>query len=230
MDDLKSADIIRYDAYVFVAVSILACLSLVFLDQNMTTLFKDDDWKWQFARDITNIGLFENYFVPAFLVWTGTWSVIKWNLGSMNRDVLRRVCLQSSWLMYSLLGSGILTHIIKPIFGRQRPFVTTNFEPHVFNPMTTFFEPSGYFHSLPSGHAQVLFTVATFFAFSIPRFRVGFYLVAFLLAFTRVATRDHFFSDILIGALVGHLTTVTLLFWLFKRNQTRKNYSEVFTK
>ena len=217
MAELKIADLVKYNVYVFGIVFVLVCISIVFLDQNLTTLFKDDDWKWQFARDITNIGLFENYFVPAFLVWAGTWSVLKWNLGSFNRDVLKRVCRQSTWLMYSLLFSGVFTHVIKPIVGRQRPFVSDDFEPFVFSPLTTFFDPTGYFHSMPSGHAQVLFTVATFLAFSMPRFKVGFYLLAFLLAFTRVVTRDHFFSDVLMGALVGHLTTVTLIYWLYKR-------------
>lgn len=187
---------------------------MLLLDQDLTTLFKDDDLKWKIAREITNVGLFENYFVPAFILWAGAQILLKWNK-TKNRHRMQYIATQATWLMYCLLFSGLWTHIFKFLIGRQRPKISPAFDPYIFQPFTAHWD----FHSLPSGHSQVMFTVATFLAFVLPKYKYGFYSVAFIMAFTRVMTRDHFYSDVLMGLAVGHLASVVLLYWLSQRNK-----------
>ncbi|MBL7554614.1 MAG: phosphatase PAP2 family protein [Bdellovibrionaceae bacterium] len=207
----KSA-LIKYNLRFLAVVGFLSILSILFIDQNLTLLFKNDDWVWLLAREITHVGLFTNYFIPAFIVWFGLQIFLKWSQPK-NRDRLKQITTKALWLMYSLLFSGLCVHIFKFLVGRQRPKISPDFDPHVFQPFTTHWD----FHSMPSGHSQVLFTVATYFAYLFPRFKYGIYSVAFILAFTRVMTRDHFYSDVLMGLAVGHLSTAVMLYWLSRR-------------
>ena len=190
----------------------LVILSILFLDQKITWLFKEDDWKWLFAREITNIGLFSHYFFIALAGLAISFYFIKIKKNTSAQVI--RFLEKSKVLVYTLLFSGIWVHIFKFLFGRQRPKISPDFSPHVFQPLTTNWD----FHSLPSGHTQVLFCVASFLAFYYPRYRYFFFILAGLLSFTRVMTRDHFFADVMMGALVGHLSTVWLYTYLIKKN------------
>lgn len=225
--EVTKPQLIRYCLTLALVFICLVQFSILFVDQPLTMQFKDDDWLWLLAREVTHIGLFTNYFIPAFLVWFGAQVILRWNK-TKNRERIKLIATQALWLMYCLLFSGLWTHILKFTFGRQRPKISPDFAPFEFYPINTHWD----FHSLPSGHSQVVFTVATFLAFLFPRFKYGFYIVAFIMAFTRVMTRDHFFSDVLAGLAVGHIATTVTLYWLYGRHQeiVRKNYSELFTK
>ncbi len=213
----KKSDLINYCCYYLVATIIVVGVCVYYIDQDFTLLFKDDDRVWLVAREITNVGLFTNYFIPAFIVWLGAMVLLRWN-SPKNRERIKKVETLATWLMYCLLFSGLWVHIIKSIVGRQRPKISPDFDPRVFQPFITHWD----YHSMPSGHAQVMFTVATFIAFLFPNYKYGFYFIAFAMAFTRVMTRDHFFSDVIMGIAVGHIPTVILLHWI-----SRKNYPVV---
>lgn len=210
----NKAALIKYVSSFIAVITLLALTSIFFLDQHLTSLFKNDDWKWLLAREVTHVGLFTNYFIPAFIVWFGLSIFTKWNK-SKTQERLKTVATQALWLMYCLLFSGFCVHVFKFLVGRQRPKISTTFDPDVFHPLTMHWD----FHSMPSGHSQVLFTVATFFAFLFPRLKYGIYSVAFIFAFTRVMTRDHFYSDVLVGLAVGHLSTLVMLYWLSQRKK-----------
>lgn len=210
----KKSDVVNYCSYFLVLTFILVGICVYYIDLDMTLLFKDDDWYWLIAREITHVGLFTNYFIPAFILWMGAMVLLRWG-NVKNRALVRRIETQATWLMYCLLFSGLWVHVIKALVGRQRPKISPTFDPHVFQPFITHWD----FHSMPSGHSQVVFTVATFISFLFPKYKYGFYFVAFLMAFTRVMTRDHFLSDVIMGIAVGHIPTVILLNWISRRNQ-----------
>ncbi len=212
----NNAALVKYCTKFFAVVIALALVSIFFIDQNLTLLFKDDDWKWLLAREVTHVGLFTNYFIPALIVWFGLQIFIKWNKAKP-REHLKQIATQALWLMYCLLFSGFCVHVFKFLIGRQRPKISPDFDPFIFQPFSTHWD----FHSMPSGHSQVLFTVATFFAHLFPRFKYGVYSVAFIFAFTRVATRDHFYSDVLMGMAVGHISTLVLLYWLLRQKKPK---------
>ncbi|MDW8191091.1 MAG: phosphatase PAP2 family protein, partial [Pseudobdellovibrionaceae bacterium] len=127
-----------------------------------------------------------------------------------------------------LLLAGIAVHVLKFIIGRKRPYVSNDggwvlCDPSVFLP----FEWDYRFHSLPSGHSQLIFTVATFLSYSLPhRFqwiKVVLFSIALFLALTRVGTADHFLSDVLAGGFLGVFVT----WWLLrKRGQQQKGRFE----
>jgi undecaprenyl-diphosphatase len=58
-------------------------------------------------------------------------------------------------------------------------------------------------HSLPSGHATVAFACATVLALAVPRLRAPLFVLAALIAFSRVYVGVHYPFDVLVGALLG---------------------------
>ena len=59
-------------------------------------------------------------------------------------------------------------------------------------------------HSFPSGHATVAFACATVLALAVPRLAVPLYVLAAVVAFSRVYVGVHYPFDVLAGALLGY--------------------------
>lgn len=66
-------------------------------------------------------------------------------------------------------------------------------------------------HSFPSGHAATSFACATVIAALVPRARVPLFLLASLVAWSRVYVGVHYPFDVLAGALYGVALGVCLL-------------------
>jgi undecaprenyl-diphosphatase len=86
---------------------------------------------------------------------------------------------------------------LKTQIGRDRPpVVDPDPEPIVRLPDT---------HSLPSGHATVAFACATVLALAVPRLAIPLYVLAGLIAFSRVYVGVHYPFDVLAGAVLGYV-------------------------
>lgn len=165
---------------------------------------------YYYSREVTNIGDGVHYFVIALLTLIFSkllYPRIAFLQNKISQAKVRAAAAWSIFLIKVLIGCGIVLHILKFSIGRQRPHAAEDF--HNMN-----FEPFNFHHhwqSLPSGHTQVLFTVATVAMLIWPRFRALFFFLATVFAFTRVTIHQHFFSDVVAGALVGYLVTV----WIY---------------
>ena len=62
--------------------------------------------------------------------------------------------------------------------------------------------PAGGF-SFPSNHSINMFCFAVFLAYFFPRYRIPFFIIAFLVAYSRLYNGVHFPSDVMSGALIG---------------------------
>ncbi len=96
------------------------------------------------------------------------------------------------------LAADVLAEVIKALVPRHRPF-----EHQLGPPSTT--------HSFPSGHAATSFACATVLSHYAPRLRVPFYVLATLIAFSRIYNGMHYPTDVLAGAALGVLTALLLL-------------------
>ena len=111
-------------------------------------------------------------------------------------------------LLFGLLFTNIL---MKNIIARPRPYSDVSSEFYVLWVKAGSLKESGF--SFPSGHATAAFTVATFtdqwFRTAYPNspykgiMRASAYSLATLESVLRIAAGKHYFTDVLVGALVG---------------------------
>jgi undecaprenyl-diphosphatase len=94
--------------------------------------------------------------------------------------------------------SDVLAELGKAIVQRHRPFE------HQLGPPTSTW-------SFPSGHAATSFACATVLSAFAPRWRVPFFLLATLIALSRLYNGVHYPTDVVAGALLGVLTALLLL-------------------
>jgi membrane-associated phospholipid phosphatase len=171
-------------------------VSFFFWDQALAQYFKTPalETVFYYSREITNVGLSVHYFVIGILAYV----LSRWVRPHART---RKWSLQ---LLKSLVVIGIAMPLVKFSVGRQRPHLSPTFDSHIFSPFTF----DWHFHSLPSGHAQVLFTVATILMLMWPKPKYLYFILAALLSFTRVTIQQHFLSDIIAGATIGYLGTL----------------------
>ncbi len=193
----------------------LVIATLYFLDLKVALFFAKPELArvYYYSREITNIGYSIHYFgLALFGIVFSKFLYPRSSLLRLKISALNNLRLfQWSWFSVKvLLFAGIPIHLIKMAIGRQRPHVSENFDPFNFAP----FNLHHHWHSLPSGHAQVLFSVATIALLIWPKPKYYFLGLAFLLSLTRVTIHQHFLSDVIAGGLVGYLSTLWLYHYL----------------
>lgn len=99
--------------------------------------------------------------------------------------------------------STVLVSILKPVVGRTRPGNDTG--NLAFHP----FSPEGRFHSFPSGHSAIAFTLSFVLANRINNkpIKIFFYVLAASTAFNRLYANAHWLSDVYFGGTVAWITT-----------------------
>ncbi|GFP77722.1 phosphatase PAP2 family protein [Clostridium fungisolvens] len=107
-------------------------------------------------------------------------------------------------LMAILLGALFGEMIIKNIVQRARPFT------HVPGMELLIKKPNSY--SFPSGHTTASFAAAGILSYCFRKYRVAFYLLAALIAFSRLYLYVHYPSDVLGGIVLGSLSCLLTIY------------------
>ncbi len=97
----------------------------------------------------------------------------------------------------ALLLSTVLTHLLKWVVGRARPYVGLG--ARVYSP----FSDEVGMASFPSGHTSAAVTIAAVASLFFPRFRAVFWIYAAIVALERLVSRNHYLSDVIAGAGIG---------------------------
>ncbi len=106
-------------------------------------------------------------------------------------------------LSFSLVVASVIVKVSKHLIGRERPFLLRS--PYVGPAMAGPTLMDGY-DSFPSGHAASAFVVAALLAARWPSRKGFFYLIAVLVALSRLLLDVHYLSDILAGGMIGYYT------------------------
>ncbi|MDX9731625.1 MAG: phosphatase PAP2 family protein [Bdellovibrionales bacterium] len=193
----------------------LSILSILYFDASLALYFLSNYGKPShlLSRQLTNIGKADWYFILSGggLVLSSV-VLLKLKTGIWQERWVR-ARTWSTYLLLSLLAGGILVQILKHLIGRQRPYAESVKTGLSFDPLSTNYE----FHSFPSGHTQVMFSVATALAILFPRLWWLWMGFASVIGATRALTLNHWVGDVLAGAAVGIFGTLLVFKLLRKR-------------
>jgi len=134
-----------------------------------------------------------------------------WALGLVARN--RTVAGIGAHTLVSIGATHQVTNLLKGVFGRSRPYLSSDSLPHDWQPGTGFGDSDR--RSFPSGHTSIAFAFATAMSTEISHAwpRAGkiatplLYAGATSSALARIYHDQHWASDVAVGAAVGILTT-----------------------
>lgn len=184
--------------------AVASVISVCFFDQTVALRFAGEENLplRHLAREVTDIGEGAPFLVLALVVYLVARFALPYSK-RWSRGGAEKLRVRAGFALSSLIFSGLAVHLMKFLFGRQRPHVTETFEAHAFAP----FNLHWHWHSYPSGHSQVIFSAATILAVYFPRLRWPLFIAAALVAFTRVIIHQHFLGDVIMGSVMGYLIT-----------------------
>jgi membrane-associated phospholipid phosphatase len=98
-----------------------------------------------------------------------------------------------------LLASGIAVQILKHLIGRPRPDLMAEFGAFALAPL----RPGTGFNSFPSGHSSTMAALAVLLCWLVPPGRAVWIGAAVIIGLSRIATLQHYASDVFAGWTLG---------------------------
>ncbi len=211
---------IKIELFLLLIVTVSVFLSVNF-DINIYNFFvsfnenSQNIYLKEFFVNITRLGESSWYFAISVIALITLFSNKLVNLFTIS-DFDKKINFFISVIIY-LLTIGLTTQIIKHLVGRPRPN-HTNFEENIdFN----FFTLESSLHSFPSGHSSTIFMVCLILCTVLPKLKVYFFILASIIAFSRVVVGAHFLTDIIVGGLLALIVYKFLNVFFREKN---KNY------
>lgn len=193
-----------------IAISILCILFIDYPVMYFMAKHQDGLVREIFYR-LTDVGHGTPYFsITLFLLLAAT--VCKYfDIHWLEPEKLNKIIIISLFLLAALIVAGITTHILKIFFGRWRP------DTMIYSGLSGF-SLVNFAHdakSFPSGHSQLIWTVAVSLILIYPRFLIIYLVTAILVSFSRVMLNQHFVSDVIFGAYLGAVVPILINSYIF---------------
>ncbi|MCF6273772.1 MAG: phosphatase PAP2 family protein [Rhodobacteraceae bacterium] len=179
---------------------ILSLTSIFFLDYTLASkvlvLGIDQVSFWNY---VTQMGDSKWMALLLIALWIGGFS---FGRISPENPLWSRLRKKSLLILAAVAGTGILVMILKVIVGRARPYMgDIGFFPFTFG---------SEYASWPSGHATTAFAFAVAVGLAIPVLRGPLFILAILVAYSRMALGVHYLGDVIMGATIGSLGAVLI--------------------
>jgi undecaprenyl-diphosphatase len=192
-----------------ISLLIAVALAIAFVDYPLDLVIGAiDSEHFRRVRLITDVGDSALYLIPLGLALVPLYWLRRSGLAALGTMADRAFSLVL-FVFTAIALSGLLVNLLKLAVGRGRPRTLEQEGWFAFQP----FSFDSDFASLPSGHANTVFVLATLLVLLWPRWRLLIWSVAAWLAFTRVLIGAHFLADVIAGAALGSASTL----WLHAR-------------
>jgi membrane-associated phospholipid phosphatase len=160
-------------------------------------------------ENITDLGRSGWLLIPLGAVIVTLAAISSAALGRVSQGIVAAIVARVGYVFIAVALPGVVVTIVKRLIGRARPYTWETAGPFDFDP----FKWSPEFASLPSGHGTTAFAAAFAIAALYPRFRVPLWMLAGIIALSRVAVSAHYPSDVLAGAFVGVFGALVVRNW-----------------
>lgn len=147
-------------------------------------------------KDISKLGIATFYLICSAVIFVFFRFIRKRKIWS-NRAL---------FVFLSISLSGMLVLMTKFIFGRYRPKMFFKEQLYGFE----FFQLKGKITSFPSGHASTIVALMLSLYFISPKYRVIYFIIAFVVVISRVLVCHHYLTDVVVGSYVAAITTLCL--------------------
>ena len=170
-------------------------------------------------KTITDVGMSNWMLIPTGAAVALALVLRKRDLGFRKTPAYGLIASTIGFVFVGIGGAGLIASLVKNILGRARPELFKTMGPFEFKLFA--FSPD--YASFPSGHATNIFAFATVIGMLWPRGKVLLYTIAAWIAASRVLLGQHYFTDVVFGAILGTLVPYYVRDrfaarrWLFER-------------
>ncbi len=154
--------------------------------------------------------------VPALLLWAAMRAVWFAKPRFWARWAARSVGAMSGFVFLTVGLPGLASAVLKRLIGRARPWRLDELGTLWFDPVQPL---NASLQSLPSGHATTSFAFAVAMVALFGRTWGVVFVLAFLIALSRVVVGDHYLSDAIAGGLLGTLGAIWVRDWFAARRR-----------
>ena len=199
----------------FLAMAVLVAILGVALDASAVAWAEDLSKGWKlFFKAVTRFGKSEWPLVPSgllvILLLAGDWTRCDRKLAAAAAEI----ATLAGFFFVAVAGAGLVTDLVKWIFGRSRPELFATDGVLTLNLFS--FDATNV--SFPSGHATTVSAIVVAVALMMQRrvnpLTVLLGVAAAVVCVSRVAVLAHFPSDVAAGIFVGSSFTLLVAWWL----------------
>ncbi|MEQ9170034.1 MAG: phosphatase PAP2 family protein [Rhodospirillales bacterium] len=198
----------------FLAAAVVSALCMVFVDAAAARFFRDVFDAGQrrfFGHAVGALGKPEVYFAIAALTAAVCWILRRRMAEGSER--LRRAMHGALFVIFSIASAGVLVNLLKFVIGRMRPRELLENGLYGFVPFNTDFGMNSY----PSGHSQMVWSLAVSLFLIFPRLWPLLFTFAAAVAASRFLASVHFVSDVVMGSYIGAVVPLLLKHYLYDR-------------
>ena len=207
--------------YVLFILSLLSLIfiSYFFIDKIIAKYFIANVSTYEHIGDFISIGGESHWYIGTAVIGFIIFKYFKKNELFAQRFL---------FLLYVNIFSGLISLVLKFLFGRIRPWGMRNdgdeygfllfqnfdmgfLEKMKYHVITLSDAPTTY-TSFPSGHTTTVFTVFAYLSILFPKYLYLWLSIAVVLAGSRLLANDHFLSDIFAGIMIGTISSIFIYF------------------
>ena len=198
----------------FVAAVAISAVCMTWVDEPAARFLRDAfdaEQRRFFGHTIGALGKPEFYFAAAALTAMVCW-LLRRRLSS-GGEALRRAMHAALFVILSIASAGILVNLLKFVIGRTRPRELLENGVSAFIPFNTEFG----MNSFPSGHSQMVWSLAVALILIFPRWWPLLGAFAAAVAASRFLASVHYVSDVVMGSYIGAVVPILLKHYLYDR-------------
>lgn len=174
--------------------------AMIFIDRPVAMMVEEAGGRFRrFFSTLSQLGVGTGWLIAGVLGWLGCRIAASLSLSLEGERIWRSRAWAGAYAFCACAGAGLLNGLVKILAGRPRPKIFKSDGLHAFD----FFRFQADYWSFPSGHTAMAFAVATVATVLLPRHIVAYYLLALMVAASRVLGGSHWVSDVIAGGFVG---------------------------